>query len=240
MTIMTHDTLHRLFKSSRGTALLELAVFGGLTLAALGLLIRIGMQANFDQEIRMGAFRRALAAAAADDHRGPQGDTQDAMSVSYYYMLDRQTPNPSDGFLSLNRARSHASAFVERGRWLTFGYEAPGDPEAGQRTHPRVLVRLNDQEQRFRDNDFPCDGNSDFLCEDPAPDFDPATESIVREQWTKNIQDPGSNQIFQSTAESSVTTTTTLNSKAIINLRTDEGAEISSDFSTTAATGWSH
>lgn len=238
-------------RAERGTALLELAVFGMVTMAALGLLIRIGMQANFDQEVRMGAFRRALAAASADDllPNGPRGDKQDALSVSYYYMLDRQMPNPTDGFLSLTRNRSHASAFVERGRWLTFAFEDANDPEIGQRTHPRTLVRLNDQEQSFRDNQFPCDATMGVTCHGAAANFNQANEGIIRESWTTNLQSPGSTTISQTEGGSGVSTTTTTESEVVVNLK-DNAADgrpacgapgvMCSTLSSTASVGWSH
>ena len=141
----------REINAQRGQALLELAIFGMVALVALGFLVRLGMQMNFDQETRMGAFRRALAAARADD-----GTPQDAMAVGYYYVSDRQMPNPSDGFQSLPRNRSEASAFVEVGNRLTFAFEDHNNPNAldGRKTQPRFVVRVNGAEKSFRQNDF--------------------------------------------------------------------------------------
>src|SRR3989338_1385595 len=115
--------------NERGQALLELAIFGMVALASLGFLIRVGMQMNYDQEIRMAAFRRALAAAAAYN-----GTTQDAIAATYHYASDRQMPNPSDGLISLPRSRTEASAFVEWGDRLTFARQdyAGGDEDAGR------------------------------------------------------------------------------------------------------------
>jgi len=211
-------------RNHRGQALLELAIFGMIAMAALGLLVRIGLQANFDQEVRMGAFRRALAAAAADDARSPMGTTQDAMSVSYYYMLDRQMPNPSEGFVGLSRNRTHASAFVERGPWLTFAYEEPDSPtadrDAGRRTHPRVIVRLNETEESYRDNDLPCDNSAGVPCHDEGDDVVIANESVVREQWIINEHN---GTVQQQETSSTAWPGTSTRSGAVINLRTTSG-----------------
>lgn len=136
----------------RGQALLELAIFGMVAIAALGFLIRVGMQMNYDQEIRMAAFRRALAAAAADN-----GTVQDAIAVTYHYASDRQMPNPGEGLMTLPRSRTEASAFVEWGDRLTFAHQdyEGGDKEAGRATHQKVIVRSNGAEQTFRQSDFP-------------------------------------------------------------------------------------
>ncbi len=150
--------------NTRGQALLELAVFGMIAMAALGFLIRVGMQMNFDQEVRMAAFRRALAAASADDARAnpTHESAQDAVAVSYYYANDRQMPNPTDGYMSLSRSRSEASAFVEWGDRLTFAYEDPHSPNAGHQTHQHIIVRSNNKEQDFRQEDFPKSSGDNF------------------------------------------------------------------------------
>jgi hypothetical protein len=122
---------------------LELAVFGGLALGALTVLIGAGMMANYKQEIRMATFRRALAAAAADN-----GTDQDAMGVAFHYMSDRQMPDPQDGFMSLPRVRTEASAFVEWGDRLSFA------AASRYRTQPRIIVRLNNVEEEVRQSDI--------------------------------------------------------------------------------------
>ena len=134
--------------NQRGQALLELAIFGMVAIAALGFLIRVGMQMNYDQEIRMAAFRRALAAAAADN-----GTNQDALAVTYYYASDRQMPNPTDGLMTLPRTRTEASAFVEWGQRLTFAHQdyERGDETIGQATQQKIkqgerLMAVFDQE----------------------------------------------------------------------------------------------
>lgn len=185
-----------------GQALLEFAIFGVVTLAALGFLIRVGMTMNFDQEIRMAAFRRALAAAHAEN-----STDQDAMAVAYHYMSDRQMPNPTDGFMSLSRTRTESSAFVEWGDRLTFAYEIQGNDAAGRKTQPRVVVRSNNVEQEFRQNDFPDD--EDGLGE--------AFRGVVSEATTTNDSKATLSQTVVGASLASTTTTcsdTTLNTKS--------------------------
>lgn len=120
---------------------MELAVFGVMCLAALGFLIRIGMKANYDQEIRMAAFRRAMAAAQADN-----GTDADSVGTLYEYLADRQMPDPNDGFMMLPRARTEASAYVEWGDRLTMAY-GDGDPSTttpkGRLTQEHIIVNVN-------------------------------------------------------------------------------------------------
>jgi len=196
----------------RGQALLELAVFGMIAIAALGFLIRVGMQMNYEQEIRMGAFRRALAAAGGDNVQTLQvtggGPTiQDAMAVTYHYIADRQMPNPSDGFMSLSRSRTEASAFVEWGDRLTFAYENPANPasEEGRMTQPRIIVRSNNDEQSFRQNDF-----------SPLPGDVMVTAGIVGESTTTNTIPAGSTSITQTTTGTTVRSSTSTCSNTVV------------------------
>ena len=146
---------HPRLRSRSGQALLEMAIFGMAALAALGLLIRVGMEMNYNQEVRMGAFRRALAAAASDN------DTdEDAMAVAYHYILHRQMPNPSDGYISMPRNRTEASAFAEWGDRLTFAYEVNNDKTKGRKTQPLYVVRSDGAMRTFRQQDWPHDSGN--------------------------------------------------------------------------------
>lgn len=149
-------------RANRGQALLELAVFGAITLAAIGFLIRVGLRMNYDQEVRMAAFRRAMAAAGSDN-----GTAQDAMGTLFHYATSRQMPNPGDGYVSLPRERSEASAFVEWGDRLSYAFDdsnivstvfaGPADPSMGLKTQPMIVVRQDGNEKVFRQDDFPDD-----------------------------------------------------------------------------------
>lgn len=212
---------------ARGQALLELAVFGMVTLAALGFLIRLGMQMNHEQEVRMGAFRRALAAARADD-----GTSQDAMAVAYHLVLDRQMPNPSDGFMTLSRGQTQASAFVEVGDRLTFAYEDPNNPNslAGRKTQPRFIVRVNEREESYRQNDFPADG-----------DLFPgsvANRAFIRESVSTTTT-PNST-IEQTATASRISSSTQTHSCVVVNTKAAAGEQVCSDIASGTNVTWSH
>lgn len=137
--------------------MVEMAIFGAIALAALGFLIRTGMQMNFDQEIRMAAFRRAMAAARADNR-----SDQDSMGTVVHYVSDRRMPDPSDGLMSMPRVRTESSAYVEWGGKMTFANKPAANLDGtsvgglGVHTQPRVIIRTNDRE--FRElylEDFP-------------------------------------------------------------------------------------
>ncbi len=137
-----------------GQALLELAIFGAVALAALGFLIRIGLEMNYDQEIRMAAFRRALAAASSDN-----GTDRDAMGTVFHYIADRRMPNPTDGFMSMPRSRTEASAFVEWGDRLSFATELQGNSDLGYNTQALMAVRSDGSELTYRQADVPDDAS---------------------------------------------------------------------------------
>jgi len=166
--------------SRSGQAMLELAIFGVVAIAALGFLIRIGMQANYEQETRMAAFRRSLAAAVADDAAGPDGIigtaddiiAQDARATTAHVISHRQMPTPSDGYAAMPRMRSEASAFVVWGDRLTFSYMVDADEDGypdlvditgdlkpdpvdeGQKTRQQIIVRVDESEVSFRQDHF--------------------------------------------------------------------------------------
>src|SRR3989338_6836464 len=208
----------RIGKLVGGQALVELAVFGSILLAAPGLRLRVGMKMNYDQEIRMAAFRRALAAAHADN-----GTDQDAMAVLYYYMSDRQMPDPGDGIMSLPRARAESTAFVEWGDRLTY---AAGHLRA---TQPLVAVRLNGTEQEFRMEDLPHHGLT-YQDDGNVVVGQVAFRSLAREAETTNVS---SGTLAQSGGGSSTGSTTTTNSWGDVN--TVSGDRVSSSLTSGAS-----
>ncbi len=88
---------HRL---AGGQALVELAIFGSVMLGALAFLVRVGMTWNFQQEVRIASFRRALATSHNDDAkmRGIDGEAEtewstgvhDAVATTFLAISDRQ------------------------------------------------------------------------------------------------------------------------------------------------------
>ena len=133
-----------------GQAMVEMAIFGAVGIAALAFLINVGMRLNYDQEIRMAAFRQALAAAHADN-----GTDQDAPGTVFHYILQRQAPNPGDGMMLLPRMRTEASAFVEWGDRFTFASEFSDNlpDNTGYKTQPLIVVRSDDQQVSYHQDD---------------------------------------------------------------------------------------
>lgn len=74
------------FGTQRGQALLELAIFGSLLLLLLGALLNYGLNAEYNQQVMMESFRKALGIAA--------GQGTGAVSV----VRDNPLPNPSNPF----------------------------------------------------------------------------------------------------------------------------------------------
>jgi len=151
-----------------------------VAIAAIGFLIRVGMKVNFDQEIRMAAFRRALAAAHQDN-----GTDQDALGTVYHMISHRQMPNPNDGHMTLPRSRTESSGFVEWGDRFTQAYHRDGFPE-GRNTQPRILVQSDHAAPvEFRMEDFP-DDVVDPNASDDVIFTHYATRGIVDESTTTN------------------------------------------------------
>ena len=180
-----------------GQALVELAIFGAIAIAALGFLIKVGMKMNHDQEIRMAAFRRAMAAASADN-----GTDKDAMATTFYYSADRGMPNPGDVTMMLPRVRTEASAFVEWGDRMTFANKPDDDDDGkadggfGFNTQPQIVVRSNSNEKVYHQEEF-------------LPDSSQTTRSdgIITKAVTRNIS---SGIVSNGSGSGSTTTTTTL------------------------------
>ena len=225
MTRITNHHRPRIHQT--GQALIELAVFGGIAIAALGFLIRVGMMMNYNQEVRMAAYRRALAAAGADN-----GTDQDAMGATYHLIVNRQMPDPSDGFMSMQRMRTEASAFVMWGDRLASAFKLDGNETLGYKTQPMVIIRSdniiatdtnpNTELQPLRQEDFNPVGNST------------SDQGVVTDSTTVNTTTSGS--LAQTPTGSSMssgmstTSTSTLNTKA--------GGSISSTDAGTSTVNW--
>jgi hypothetical protein len=74
---------------SKAQSLSEMAVFGSILLLVLGFLLRYGLQYNYQQQVKMEAFRRSMKMAADSD----ASQSQQVMVVK-----DAQIPNPQDIF----------------------------------------------------------------------------------------------------------------------------------------------
>ncbi len=131
-------------RSERGQAFLELAIFGTLALIALAFVLRMGLTANYQQEIDQQTFRWAQRLASNIDKetngRGPH-------SVTVIHIRDRQMPDPGDGFATMPRVLTQASSVVTWGRFL---HRLTDDPES----QPLTIVQVNDAQRHFTEKEL--------------------------------------------------------------------------------------
>lgn len=121
-TLPHFHTLH--LHTCKGQALLELAVFGGLLVFLLGVLLNYGLNYNFNQQAQMQAFRNALTDADKD--------------VTYMYFKDRHIPDPIDPFAIGSITPITASASVTR------SYLLQETPDPGIKSDlPAIKINLN-------------------------------------------------------------------------------------------------
>jgi hypothetical protein len=80
--------------NNSGQGLAELSVFGALLLMVFGFLLRYGMQYNYQQQVKMEAFRRALEIAYESDA---------SKSHEVVLVKDVHVPNPQDMFVQGDR-----------------------------------------------------------------------------------------------------------------------------------------
>lgn len=206
-----------------------MAIFGAIALGALGFLIRVGMKMNHDQEIRMAAFRRALVAARFDN-----GTDGDALGTLYYYVSDRQSPDPNDGFMSLPRVRTQASGFVEWGDRFTFAHgDRMVNQDRGRKTRLLAIARVNTTESKFlRADDFPetADGWTDESC---LACVKVAFRGIMAKSSLTNTT---SGTITQNAANTKATSSNQAGSSVTLNTKTP--VTVGSSLSTGASANW--
>jgi len=89
------NRIHQNTINHKGQSLVEIAVFGSLLLLLLGFLLDYGLQYNYQQEVKMEAFRRALRMA---------GESDLAKSQEIVLVKDLHIPDPGDRFALGQRA----------------------------------------------------------------------------------------------------------------------------------------
>jgi len=87
--------------SSRGQALIELAVFGSILILLLGALINYGLNTEYTQQVWMKSFREALGLASGG-------------SASVIVVRDRYLPNPGNPFATGSPLPVSAGASITR------------------------------------------------------------------------------------------------------------------------------
>ncbi len=135
---------HRLMQ--RGQAMIEVAVMGSLALAALSLLIHMGLRMNYQQQIEQETFRQALGTAK-------NGDPVQAVVV--YQFRNRIMPDPSFGLPIRPRIQTQASAAV------TWHPRLTKLEENDRASLPLIRVELDGGGADYRSEDLIDDGEPD-------------------------------------------------------------------------------
>lgn len=121
---------------SEGQSLVELAIFGGLLLMLLGVLISSGLNADFNQSMTMETFRRALKSAKNSSNDGQP------TSTSYVVVQDRHVPNPNHPLALGSVIPFSGSAGVTR------NYRMQEGPKSSVAL-PRITYVMQGQEYSF-------------------------------------------------------------------------------------------
>jgi len=127
------------FKQKAQT-LTELAVFGSILLLALSFLINYGMRYNYQQDLQMRAFRKALSQAYwPTDLAGNKVPDRPDASASVALLEDKHIPDPRDMFGAGSVTPVTGQAEVTWGNTLGEGYSVTNDAAL-----PRVKYLFND------------------------------------------------------------------------------------------------
>jgi hypothetical protein len=120
----------------KGQSLIELASFGTILILCLAFLIEYGMRANYEQNMQMQVFRRAMRAAFYKT--GP------ASSVSLTMTKDKASPDPRDQWGFVERKPVSASAVVTWDSNVNSDYVENYDDAPQQSDLPRSITEIND------------------------------------------------------------------------------------------------
>jgi hypothetical protein len=101
--MVNYSRIEKIRVSNKGQSLVEVAVFGAFLLIVLGFLLNSGMEYNYQQEVKMDAFRRAMQMASASPVPKAQVVQEDK---------DVHFPDPSDMFALGTRGSIKSSSSV--------------------------------------------------------------------------------------------------------------------------------
>ena len=135
-------TPHTSLRTCTGQALLELAIFGSFMLMILGLLLNYGLDAEYNQQVSMEAFRQALAEATR-----PRATGDNIGQGSYSIVRDRHIPHPSSPFAIGTTIPVSASASVTK----DFRMHETADAEAEL---PQIAMDINGTRRVFKTAGF--------------------------------------------------------------------------------------
>jgi len=128
-------TIKQKGQNLKGQALVELASLGTILIFCLAMLIQYGMQANYQQNLQMQAFRRAMRAAYYKT--GP------ASTVSLSVTRDQGIPDPRDQWGFADRQPMGATASATWGTNVNADYIENYSQTPQQRDLPRSIIEIN-------------------------------------------------------------------------------------------------
>ena len=149
-----------LINKKSGQSLVELASFGTILLLCVSMLIQYGMRANYQQNLKMQAFRKAMQAAYVNS--GP------ASSATLTMLQDKPIPNPHDTWGFAERVPVSAGDSVVWDVNLSALYEY-GNPD----DLPKSIIEINETAHIFTTAGFDnraCSGSIMVLIENLPKD----------------------------------------------------------------------
>lgn len=123
--------------NQKGQSLVELATFGAVLLFCLAMLLQYGMQANYQQNLQMQAFRKALKAAYYKSGPGS--------SISLSVTHDKAIPDPRDPWGFTERRPISASASVTWDSNIQALYINDYGETPSQSDLPQSIIEINDR-----------------------------------------------------------------------------------------------
>jgi len=147
----------RYYSDKKGQAMIELAIFGSITLVIFGALLSFIQRFNDQQYVQMEAFRRNLERACT--YQGTDSEGAGA-SVQFTLLTDRRHAEVSGGFRKGSPATLSASSSVF---WAV--------PKVGAESESLIVYRINEDERSRNYREFVPEGQDD--------DWSFRTEEIV-------------------------------------------------------------
>jgi hypothetical protein len=131
--------------NQKAQALIELAFFGTILMLCLAMLLRYGMQANYQQNLQMQAFRKAMKAAYYKT--GP------ASNITLAMVKDKSIPDPQDPWGFAERFSTGAGASVAWDTNMQALYIDGFSESPQNKDLPRQIIEINDT-LGLRDSDL--------------------------------------------------------------------------------------
>lgn len=127
------------FSNKKAQTLTELATFGSVLLLVLSFFISYGMRYNYQQDVQMRAFRKALSEAYASGR-------PDA-SATITLVEDKHVPDPRDMFGAGSITPVTGQAEVTWGNTLQNEYKNPAD-------YSRIKYKINETDKEYTTEAF--------------------------------------------------------------------------------------